>query len=196
MDKSKLPLLESTVKELEAAEIVESDPKKAMIYEQLVRAILQSIEQSKAKYHFDKDVIRDKYMAVNAYWIYRFEGEEDDCMGDVTKNNNLPMGYYLREKYPDAYYAMGFGFNSGSFEAYHTGEKKYMACTVPEVKAKNSSDFVFAHCAADNFIVDLKSAAKASVAINEFFDKKLISRAIGARYDPKELEVVRDRTSS
>lgn len=145
---------------------------------------------------FDRDVIRDRYMADNADWIYRFADENKMVVWahnlhiakDVTKNNNLPMGYNLSQRFPNTYYAMGFGFNSGSFRAYHTGEKKYMECTVPEVKAKNSSDFVFAQCSADNYIIDLKSAAQASDAINEFVNKKLISRAIGAQYDPKELE--------
>jgi len=195
MDKSQLPLLNATAKELEKAVVVKSSPEKTKIYQQYISAVIQTIEFSIPKHRFDKDIIRDKYMAENCEWIYNFTGESKMIVWahnlhiakDITKNNNLPMGYYLSQKYPNEYYAIGFGFNSGSFRAYHTEKKKIMICTVPEVSIKNSSDYVFGQCAVPNFILDFKSA-QVNPTINEFLNKNIYSRAIGAQYNPKKDE--------
>lgn len=195
IDKSQLPLLDATVQELEGAVVVESSPKKAKIYQQYISTVIQTIEFSIPKHRFDEDIIRDNYMAKNCEWTYNFTGESKMIVWahnlhiakDITNNNNLPMGYNLSQKYPNEYYAMGFGFNSGSFRAYHTENKKVMSCTVPEVNIKNSSDYVFGQCAAPNFILDFKSA-QANPTINEFLNRKTYSRAIGAQYNPKKDE--------
>lgn len=193
MDKSQLPLLDATAKELANVIVVESDPAKAKIYQQYIIAVMQTIEVCVPKYLYDKDTIRDKYMAENCEWIYNFTGKNKMVIWahnlhigkNRMTNNNYSMGYYLSQKYPSEYYAMGFGFNSGTFYGYHTVNKEYMICTIPEVTIKKSSDYVFGQCAVKNFILDFKSA-KEDPIINEFLNQKTTSRAMGASYNPKK----------
>jgi len=99
---------------------------------------------------------------------------------DITKNDNLPMGYYLNRQVQGAYYALAFGFNSGKLI---TNYIKPVIYDIPDVQIKNSSDYVFSQCMVPNFILDFKSSAS-DPAIASFLNQKLHSRAIGAIYFP------------
>lgn len=193
--KSQLPLLEATAKELANVTVIEEDPMKAKIYQQVIVTVIQTIGVCVPKYQYDKDTIRDRYMAENSEWLYNFTGMNKMVVwahnlhiGENTMgNNNYSMGYYLLKRYPSEYYAMGFGFNSGAFYGYNTENKKFMISSIPEVSVKNSSDYIFGQCAVENFILDFKTAGE-NPLVSEFLNKKTKARNMGANYNPRKDE--------
>lgn len=44
----------------------------------------------------------------------------------ITYTNDLAMGHFLKEKYGNEYYSLGFDFATGTFNAYDIGSKKLM----------------------------------------------------------------------
>lgn len=179
--------------ELSIVSIKQDDVKKQSLYKQIVKTLLQTIDYLKAKDWFDKDIIRDKYMAENTEWVYHFESNRKTIIWahnlhiakDVTKENNSPMGSYLSSKFSNDYYALGFGFNSGELNAYNIRQGKVDIFSIPDVTIKNSSDYVFKQLNVPNFILDFKNASSITVIAN-FLNQKINSRAIGASYDEKK----------
>lgn len=96
------------------------------------------------------------------------------------------MGYYLTQRFPNDYYAIGFGFNSGKLKAYGGKQQpKSLIYTIPEVQIKNSSDYIFKQVNVPNFILDFQTSS-ANPQIASFLNQKLNARAIGGRYDEKK----------
>jgi erythromycin esterase len=195
IDKSQVELLNTAARELSNAVILENDSSKSIVYKRYISSVLQTIQYAKAKYLYDKDVIRDKAMAENCEWIYEHEHQHKMIVWahnlhisrEITKNNNLPMGSYLSKKFGGGYYAIGFGFNKGEFRAYNTELKKYTNCVVPDVTSKHSIEFIFKQCDVPNFILDFQSSSDVGL-ISDFLSEKLNSRAIGGGYDPQKRE--------
>ncbi|KQM68268.1 hypothetical protein ASE74_24125 [Pedobacter sp. Leaf216] len=193
IENSELPNLAKLEAELKNAVIEEKDPNLLAKYQRYIKGILQTLEYSKAKYLYDKDVIRDKSMAENVVWIYEQQGMSKMIVWahnfhvskDFTMNKNLPMGYYISSKFPKETYVMGFTFNSGSFRAFNTQTNKYGECIVTPVTNKNSVETFFSKCSAPNFILDFNSS-KNNILINNFLNQQLYSRGIGGAYDPKK----------
>ncbi|WP_299291576.1 erythromycin esterase family protein [uncultured Mucilaginibacter sp.] len=191
-DKETLSLLESLKTELSAS-IAGDIPSKRSADHQIINSVIQTIDYAKAApLQYNLNIIRDKYMADNISWIYDHENQNKTIIWahnqhiakDVTLNNNLPMGYYVNEKFGAGYYAMGFGFNSGYLSGWSSEQRKSVIYTIPNVQLKNSSDFVFAQVSAPNFIIDFGSASTDPV-IKQFLNTKVYSRAIGGTYVEK-----------
>ncbi len=192
-NKEILPLLESLKTELSAS-IAGDIPSKRSVDHQIVNAVIQTIDDAKAApFRYNMDIVRDKYMADNISWIYDHENQDKTIVWahnlhiakDKTLNNNLPMGYYLNEKFGAGYYAMGFGFNSGYMSGWNSEQKKTVIYTIPDVTIKNSSDFVFAQVFAPNFIIDFGTASSNPI-ITQFLNTKVHSRSMGGSYNEKE----------
>lgn len=82
----------------------------------------------------DISTIRDEGMADNVEWILDHENREQIVLwgknGHITRNEGEQplettyrvMGNFLAERYGDDYYAVGFDFGRGSFQARPSGE--------------------------------------------------------------------------
>lgn len=192
IDKADVPILKSTSEELRSVVLAESNPSKVKLYQQYLQTMIQTIDYALEPYLYRKDVIRDQYMAENCEWIYNYESKNKMIVWahnlhiskNITKNNNLPMGYYLKQKFLNNYYALGFGFNSGKLRAFDMKLNKVLVYEIPEVKIKNSSDYIFSRLAVPNFILDFESASKNPV-IARFLNDKMNSRQIGGAYYPE-----------
>lgn len=192
-NKEILPLLESLKTELLTSIAGDNLPKRSVDH-QIINAVIQTIDYAKAApLLYNLNIVRDKYMADNISWIYEHENENKTIIWahnlhiakDKTLNNNLPMGYYLNEKFGAGYYAAGFGFNSGYMSGWNNQQKKTVIYTIPDVKIKNSSDFIFAQLFAPNFIIDFGTASSNPV-IKQFLNTKVHSRSMGGSYNEKE----------
>ncbi len=192
-NKETLPLLESLKTEL-LTSIAGDNPSKRSVDHQIINAVIQTVDYAKAApLLYNLSIVCDKYMADNISWIYEHENRNKTIVWahnlhiakDKTLNDNLPMGYYLNEKFGLGYYAMGFGFNSGYLGGWNSQQKKSVIYTIPDVQLKNSSDFVFAQLSAPNFIIDFGTASSNPV-IKQFLNTKVYSRAIGGSYIEKE----------
>lgn len=101
---------------------------------ELARRHLRTLEQAyivNEQLHLDAEpwVARDEFMAENVSWILDYEAGEQLVLwahnghirrGDrqeVTDSDHFPMGHHLKETYGQGYYAIGFDFGSGSFQA-------------------------------------------------------------------------------
>ncbi len=176
--------------ELARATVVEPDPVKQQLYTQIKETVIQQIAYKKTKNHlFDKenDIIRDKYMAENAAWIYHQRGNKTIIWAhnlhvakDIAINNWPPMGSHLAKMFPHEYYVFGFAFNAGQLNAGNLqGEPTIF--DIPDVTIKKSSDYQFKQVNTPNFILDFKTASQDPL-IADFLNKELHARAIGARY--------------
>ena len=192
-DKEILPLLESLKTELSAS-IAGDTLSKHSVDHQIINAVIQTVDYAKAApLQYNLNIIRDKYMAANISWIYDHENlnktiiwaHNQHIAKDITLNNNLPMGYYVTEKFGAGYYAMGFGFDSGYMSGWNNQQKKTVIYTIPDVTIKNSSDFIFAQVSTPNFILDFGTASSNPV-IKQFLNTKVHSRSMGASYNEKQ----------
>jgi erythromycin esterase len=190
LSKDQSNLMHTAVKELDSAKWDETVIPDMKIFKQYIRCMEQLANFADQHYIYDKDIVRDKYMAENCEWIYNYESANKMIIWahnlhiakDITKNNNLPMGYYLNQQFQDAYYALGFGFTSGKLI---TNYIKPVIYDIPPVSIKNSSDYIFSQCMTPNFILDFKSS-ESNPSIVAFLNKKIHSRSVGAIYFPDQ----------
>lgn len=104
----------------------------------------------------------------------------------ITYTNDLAMGHFLKEKYGNEYYSLGFDFATGTFNAYDIGSKKINEFSITE-PMKNTSSELFNKSSFDLFFIDFNSIKKISV-LNDFFNSKVKYRGIGSNYSPKMIE--------
>jgi len=155
-----------------------------------IREIEQSLELDFAN---DKTSItlRDKYMSENIDWIYRFENDQkaifwahnEHIKNDKAKSDQKPVGFYLKEKFKDQYYAFGFGFYKGRVTGYNRAEKKYDSFEVPQMDSNKLTDAVFSQCVYPDFILDIKTANE-NTTVSKFLNTTLQQRTIGAGFYP------------
>ena len=106
----------------------------------------------------------------------------------LTGGRQRTLGSALRQSYGDEYYAVGFSFNQGSFQALEarpkdpqkTGLVSFSVGPAPV----DSVDWYLAGTKAKIGFVDLRSAAK-NKAIADWMSEAHTMRAIGATYDTK-----------
>jgi erythromycin esterase len=136
---------------------------------------------------------RDYYMASNFKDIVAQERPGTKFMiwahnAHITKNEKdfvnggvKPFGSYLKESYGDAYYAMGFSFNKGGFQAIDlslpkkSGAKEFIAAPAKE----NSLDWFFAQTNKDKFIINFRDNNLPEY-IKEWINKERALRDYGA----------------
>ncbi|WP_139125795.1 erythromycin esterase family protein [Arcticibacter eurypsychrophilus] len=148
---------------------------------------------------YDRYIFRDQCMAENCMWIAERNpnikvlvwAHNGHVSKSITDSDIRPMGSYLKEKYSSGYYVLGFGFNKGAFRARVDKESGIDVMTVPEVKSNLSTDFIFGQCKDENFFMDFKSTTGNQV-VQDFLNRKLYSRYIGASYNAKKSENGKD----
>ncbi len=74
---------------------------------------------------------RDSCMAENVSWLMKFYKEQSIvlwahnghiwCENHTASNSNATMGWYLREKYAQEYFAVALTANTGTYSAVHEG---------------------------------------------------------------------------
>ncbi|MCK8141984.1 erythromycin esterase family protein [Flavobacterium sp. I-SCBP12n] len=93
--------------------------------------------------------IRDKEMSENINQILHFNGNESKIFiwahnfhikkNNITYTNDYAMGHFLKEKYGNEYYSLGFDFATGAFNAYSIKNKKIEIFSITEPMTKTSS---------------------------------------------------------
>lgn len=137
-------------------------------------------------------ILRDKFMAENIEWIYDYENHSktvfwahnEHVKNDKAESEQKPTGYYLKEKFHNEYYSLGFGFYDGGVRGYNTKTRKWEVYNVPKITMNKSTDAVFKQCSALEFILDFETA-RSNNLIWEFLNTKLYRRSIGAGYFPE-----------
>jgi erythromycin esterase len=167
-------------------------------YEQMreyARVLLQYLESYK---HTDLSgvVLRDLYMADNfrrlvsrepagtRFVIWAHNGHITTSDSDGTYPT---FGYHLRRFYGTEYYALGFSFNQGSFQAREAEPKdpaKRMLMSFTTKPAPSGSvDWYLAQTNLKNFIIDFRAPRK-TAELNEWLAAVNPMRSIGSGYAP------------
>lgn len=166
-------------------------------YEQM-REISRALTQTGYMYSQGIDLresvsLRDSYMAENFRRIVDREPAGTKFViwahnGHIeTGSENFPrVGSYLRQFYGDNYYALGFSFNQGSFQAWDqqlqkTGKFVIKPYTVNPAR-EDSVEWYFAQTKIENFLVDFRATTK-NESSSEWLAKPHPTRSIGAYFD-------------
>jgi erythromycin esterase len=104
----------------------------------------------------------------------------------ITYTNDLAMGHFLKEKYGNEYYSVGFDFATGTFNAYDIDNKKIDKFSITE-PMKNTSSELFNESSFEFFFLDFNSISKIDV-LKDFINSKVKYRGIGSTYNPKMIE--------
>ena len=106
-------------------------------------------------------------------------------IGLLKEGENYPyMGVHLRRFYGDAYYALGFSFNKGSFQAHDYNPKanrelkQFTVGPAPE----NSVDWYFALAGMKNYFVDFRLSKK-NETVKSWLATSRPMRLIGSYYN-------------
>lgn len=140
--------------------------------------------------------LRDVYMARNAEWILEtaYPGAKVALWahnGHVSRDvygGAIPaMGYYLKRRYGEAYYALGFDFDQGSFQARHLDPElpdsaygvlqEFTVGPAPE----GSAAWAFASAGVGDFFLDLRNVP-ARGEVRTFFSTPMPMASIGAGF--------------
>ncbi|MBU2060997.1 MAG: erythromycin esterase family protein, partial [Bacteroidetes bacterium] len=97
---------------------------------------------------------------------------------------NIPsMGHHLKEKYGNQYYSVAFDFATGKFKAFDISKNRLTTIVIDNVM-KNTSSEIFDKSTFDTYLLDFKTAIKASV-LDDYLNSKVIHQGIGSTYNPK-----------
>ena len=139
---------------------------------------------------------RDKGMSDNISHILLTEGNNTKVFiwthnfhvkkNNITYTNDRSMGHFLKEKFREKYYSIGFDFAVGDFYAINPKKNRIEKYTINE-PMKNTSSELFYKSNLTSFFLDFKSISKNKVAY-EFLNKKVKYRGIGSTYNPKMIE--------
>lgn len=140
--------------------------------------------------------IRDKEMSENINHILVSNGSDSKIFiwahnfhikkNNITYTNDLAMGHFLKEKYGDKYYSLGFDFAIGTFNAYSIKNKKIEIFSIIEPMNKTSSK-LFNESSLNCFFLDFNSISKIDI-LAKYINSKVNYRGIGSTYNPKMIE--------
>lgn len=156
---------------------------------------VELLNQAVNVYYETKIGVRDEYMAKNAMSI---KGNAVDNKliiwahnGHVAKTElykKPSMGKYLEQKYGEKYFVIATDFNHGNayvnvYQAKNKPLLGFQSHYYPEVNSRNAYEYYFKQCRFENFIIDVNEALS-NPLLNDFFNKKLEMRMIGALSTP------------
>lgn len=138
--------------------------------------------------------LRDRYMADNFRRLVESEPAGTRIVvwahnGHITTNgfNGESLGANLRRFYGKDYYALGFSFNQGSFQAMGPKENAPSQLTLTQFTVgtapDDSVDWYLAQIGMKGLVVDFRSAEKNTEA-GEWLDSAHPMRSIGSTYYP------------
>lgn len=138
---------------------------------------------------------RDVYMADNFRRLIEREPAGTKVViwahnGHVSTGDNqlfVPMGAYLRQFYGNNYYALGFSFNQGSFQAREaqptdSTRRMLMAFTANPAPA-GSVDWFLARTGLKMFVVDFRTTPR-NADIRTWLTTPYLMRSVGSIYRP------------
>lgn len=135
--------------------------------------------------------LRDELMFENINWLV--ENSNSNIFicahnSHIKKSNTsfTPLGYYLKNKYFEKYYSVGFDFGSGSFNAWEIENNKIKKYSIDQ-PLKNTSTEVFNNASSDIYFLDFNRSSS-SPPLNEFIISKVLYRDIGSTYSPKMVQ--------
>lgn len=163
------------------------------LHYQCINTLFQAIQKVNADQGY-----RDSCMAVNIKWLTSYTGTDKIVLwahnGHINKHkisegmSYYSMGYWLNKIYSDKYYAVGFDFSTGSFQAK---EAKYVtsnnAGTIPltifkiNKIRKGTSNYIFSKVGIPIFFLDYNTACK-NEHVNTFLRNDIKTKVIGAIY--------------
>ncbi|MDO6489906.1 MULTISPECIES: erythromycin esterase family protein [unclassified Cellulophaga] len=115
-------------------------------------------------------------------WTHNFHVKKNK----ITYTNDFSMGHFLKEKYGEKYYSIGFDFATGNFYAINPKKNKIEKYTIKK-PLKNTSSELFSKSNLRIFFFDFNSISKNKL-MNEFLNTKIKYRGIGSTYSPKMVE--------
>lgn len=138
-------------------------------------AVLQSAVKDRQS--LEVKTLRDEAMAENVKWLLNYEGETSKMIvwahnkhvrktkSGSEKENYPSMGQRLSEFFGEAYYAVGFDFGEGSFNAFdYTSDSMMQPCYVFN-KNTASTTAVFGNHST-NFFADVKQLQTSGLTID------------------------------
>jgi len=141
--------------------------------------------------------LRDLYMAENIEHILNTERPDtrivvwahNGHISNASWGMSFPaMGSHLKTILGDAYYALGFAFNQGSFQARLMDPKSDQNGALIEFSVgpapEESVEWYLAKPGIDNFIIDLRSAPEDGI-VRKWLASAHPMRFIGAGFSPK-----------
>ncbi len=144
--------------------------------------------------------VRDRGMADMVHWIRGVEGDAERIalwahnahVGKIRDGDgDRMMGMLLDRELGRVYYAIGFAFERGSFQAFRPAtedqDAKFMEHTVAAA-GEDSVDGFFADVGSDLFFVDFGTASR-EIAVGNWLGEPRRMRWTGARYSD-ELEAL------
>ena len=148
---------------------------------QHVRILTQHSKAMRGNFKNYSDM-RDFYMAENVKWILKHEGEDQKIMlwahnEHIRKTNNTHkrMGYFLSKDFKENYFAIGFEFYSGEFQArVNINRKKPDSLLITKYSSiiKNSLASRLVKSRKINYYLDLTLLNKAQREVKSYFLKK------------------------
>lgn len=149
----------------------------------------------------DRIIKRDLYMAHNfdylvnqadkntKFIIWAHNAHIDNNHSWGQKSNSFNMGAYLRQKYRNNYYSLGFTFTAGSFQSRGMDYQKNLPLELQEftvgVPPADYIEHDLAKVGYDSFIIDLRSITKDHPLYN-WANQEYKIRTIGAGYNELE----------
>jgi erythromycin esterase len=145
------------------------------VLEVMRSAVLQSAVKDRQSP--EVKTLRDEAMAENVKWLLNYEGETSKMIVWAhnkhilkTKNTSAKEGYpsmgqRLSEFFGEAYYAMGFDFGEGSFNAFdYTSDSMMQPCYVFNENAASTTSVFGNH--STNFFADVKQLQTSGLTAN------------------------------
>jgi erythromycin esterase len=167
-----------------------------------LRALEQAVEVKRARHEEDIEALgrrRDHAMAENLSWILDHEPHDrvavwahDAHVQRDHRNEHWgdgrPMGAHLHDRYGDDYYALGFDFADGEFQAIGPAEdgdgRELRACSLGAPPA-DAATRLFAAVDEPVWFLDFDGAV-ADDRLADWFDAERAVRSVGAVYDPDD----------
>jgi erythromycin esterase len=115
-------------------------------------------------------------------WAHNFHIKKNK----ITYTNDYSMGHFLKEKYGEKYYSIGFDFAIGSFYALNIKDNRIKKYSISK-PMKNTSSEIFNKSNLNTFFLDFNSISYNKI-MNEFLNTKIKYRGIGSTYSPKMIE--------
>jgi len=136
---------------------------------------------------------RDYYMAENIQHLISREKPGTKVVvwahnGHIFKGDEFATGSYLNEIYGDQYYALGFVFNQGSFQAINgnrESERRGLVDFTFGPSPEGYLGWIFKKAGIGDLYIDFRTADKSHEAVSAFLNATIPMRSLGSMYSEK-----------
>ncbi len=191
---NKIENILSHINEKKESYIATSSPREYNIERQNLVVVSQFFKMMSAPNDTVISELRDSCMSENVKWLLNLEGNSSKFVlwahnghiaeNDLGADNGIMMGDYLKKYFKDNYYALGFDFYTGSFQAIEEGKG---LVEFNYTLQQNSTGFTFSKSKNKIFIFDFADAEK-NQDMKKFIYDSIPSICIGALFSVKDAE--------